>query len=79
MDELVYATEYEANEVLKTLRSLIEQYESTTVGDYYELSGLSSSYTDSKVGWTELPEDVPIEKQDKVYIIKLPPPKELKW
>lgn len=49
--EIILATRVEAEEVIKRLYDIIDQYETATVADLYELVGMTPNYTDAKWGW----------------------------
>ena len=53
-DEIVLASRTEAEEVIDRLFDLVSRYEAATVADLYELTGLSSTHSDHKWGWTDL-------------------------
>jgi hypothetical protein len=53
-DEIVLASRGEAEDVLDGLRMLIEEYESATVADLFDLVGASGNFTDSQWGWYDL-------------------------
>lgn len=61
----------EAEGVLDNLRSLIDQYGSASVADYYEMLGRTGSYTDNKWGWTSLG-SARIERVRNGFVIDLP-------
>lgn len=51
---IILATRAEAEEVIHRLVIALEQYESVSVADLYELLGMDSDYTDDNWGWTDL-------------------------
>jgi hypothetical protein len=53
-DEIIIPTRNEAEEVLDRMHDILSKYESVTVADLYELTGVSSAHTDHKWGWTDL-------------------------
>lgn len=53
-DEIILATRVEAEEVIDRLFDVVGKYEVATVSDLYDLVGITSSYTDSKWGWTDI-------------------------
>ena len=58
LDEIIIDNRGDAEKVLDGLFDYLETYEVVSVGDLYELLGLSSnsSYVDEKYGWTDLSE-----------------------
>ena len=52
--ELVIQSRAEADEVLERLFDILDKYETATVADLYELTGIAPSHTDHKWGWTSL-------------------------
>lgn len=71
--QLILSSREDAEMVVDTLREIIERYQVASVGDLYELLGLSSSYTDNKWGWTNLSE-ITIRQIREGYLIELPNP-----
>jgi len=70
-------------DAVDTLRAFLElsaEYQRVSVGDLYELSGISNDFTDSKFGWSE---DVlksatnPIVRIQNAWVIDLPTPVKL--
>jgi hypothetical protein len=53
-DEIIIPSRQEAEDVIDRLYDLIDSYETATVADLYELTGLASSHTDHTWGWTNL-------------------------
>jgi hypothetical protein len=71
-DEIILATRAEGEEVLDRLGDLIEQYEVATVGDLYDLLGITSQYTDAKWGWDDI-RDARVERvRSGGYLLDLP-------
>lgn len=52
--ELVIQSRGEAEEVLERLFDILNKYETVTVADLYELTGIAPTHTDHKWGWTDL-------------------------
>lgn len=53
--DIVLDSRAEAEEVLESLRDIIDQYGSASLADYHDLCDVSGgSYTDNKYGWTDL-------------------------
>lgn len=72
--EIVLESRAEAEGVLDALRDLIEQYDVATVADFYDLVGITGSYTDDKYGWANLRDARVIQIRDG-YLIELPSPR----
>lgn len=53
-DEIIIESRVEAEQVLESMFDILSKYESVTVADLYELTGVASSHTDHKWGWTDL-------------------------
>jgi hypothetical protein len=73
-DDIVINSRQEAEEVLGRLYDLISKYHSATVADLYELTGLQSSHTDHKWGWTALPGAAIGRVRGGGYLLDLPEP-----
>lgn len=54
VDDIVIPTRWEAEEVIDKLTSCIADYNYVSIGDFYELVGLPTNYTDYKYGWKDL-------------------------
>lgn len=61
----------EADEVLRRMDELIDEYQVVSVADLYDLVGVSSEYTDNKYGWTNL-QNASVERVRDGYRLKLP-------
>lgn len=72
-DNLVYGSRGEAEEVRDNMVELIYTYGQATVADLYDLSGITSEYTDHKYGWDELG-TAKIRRISEGYVIILPRP-----
>ena len=55
-DDILYRTRGDAEVVLAQMRELLEMYHNVSVGDLFDLSGISApnGYTDQKFGWKDL-------------------------
>lgn len=73
-DEIVISSRGEAEEVIDRLFDLISKYDSATVADLYELTGLSSTHTDHKWGWTDLRGASVGRVRGGGYLLDLPQP-----
>lgn len=72
-DEIVIATRVEADLVLQRMYDILEQYDTATVADLYELVGITPAYTDGKWGWSALP-GAGITRIREGYLLDLPKP-----
>lgn len=73
-DEIVLSSLTEAEDVIDRLFDLISRYESASVADLYELTGLKSSHTDHKWGWTDLRGASVSRLRNSGYLLDLPEP-----
>lgn len=76
-DEIIIPSRQEAEEVLDRLFDLISKYESVSVADLYELTGLQSSHTDHKWGWEDLRGASVGRIRGGGYLLNLPEPHSL--
>ena len=76
-DDIVIPSRQEAEEVLDRMYDLISKYESASVADLYELTGLKSDHTDYKWGWTELRGASVGRVRGGGYLLDLPEPEYL--
>lgn len=70
-DDIIFETRGEAEDVLMEMDELIEKYKMASVADFYDLVGISGSYTDNKYGWTDIRNASVVRIRDG-YLIKLP-------
>jgi hypothetical protein len=70
--ELLFASREEADTVLDTMASIIDQYEVVSVADLHELAGLPANHTDNKWGWTNLAQ-ARTQQTREGYVINFPP------
>lgn len=70
-----FDTRYEAEEVLDTLRDLLEEADDVSIADYYEIMGVSHTYMDRRYGWTNLSNAYVSKNRYGEYVINLPKPK----
>jgi hypothetical protein len=75
-DEVILPTRVEADEVIERLFDLVSQYEVATVGDLYDLLGVTGSYTDAKWGWFDL-RGAGVTRVRHGYLLDLPKPEPL--
>lgn len=53
-DEIILSSRVEADEVIDRLYDLVSKYDSASVADLYELTGVMSNHQDQRWGWTDL-------------------------
>lgn len=70
-DDVVLDNRGEAEEVLSRMDELIATYGLVSVADFYDLVGITGSYTDNKYGWTDIRNASVVRIRDG-YTIKLP-------
>lgn len=70
-DDILLETRGEAEEVLSHLVDLTEDYGMASVGDLYDLVGITSNFTDDKYGWENL-STATVERIRDGYLIHLP-------
>jgi hypothetical protein len=70
-EDIVVDTRGEAEDVITQMEAVIDTYGSVSVGDLYDLVGISGNYTDHKYGWTNLHNAQPVRVRDG-YMISLP-------
>lgn len=71
-DEIVIPDREEANQVLDELMLLVDEYGQATVGDYYDLVGVSSTHADRRWGWLDLKYSDVVRAKGGGYIVSLP-------
>lgn len=70
-DDIIIPSRGEAEDVLLRMKELIDKYDIASIGDLYDLVGISGNYTDNKYGWTDLSGAKVIPVRDG-YLLKLP-------
>lgn len=73
-DEIVLASRSEAEEVLDHMFDILSRYDSVSVADLYELTGIRSSHTDQTWGWTELRGSGVSRTRSGGFVLNLPEP-----
>jgi hypothetical protein len=53
-DDIILDTRREAQDVLEELDHLIHQYGQASIADFYDIVGVTSTFTDNKYGWTSI-------------------------
>ena len=70
-DDLIFESHSEASEVLTRMDELMETYHVVSVADFYELAGMSCSFTDHDYGWNDIRTANIVPVRDG-WVIKLP-------
>lgn len=76
-DDVVIPSRQEAEEVIDQLFDLVSRFGSASVADLYELTGVQSSHTDMKWGWTELRGAKAVRLRQGGFLLDLPEPEAL--
>ena len=72
-DDIVLATRGDAEEVLSNLVDLTVDYGQATVGDLYDLVGITAAFTDNNWGWISL-STATVARVREGYMLDLPKP-----
>lgn len=75
-DDIILETRVRAEQVLDDLIEACSKYQSVTVADLYDLVQITSVFTDSKWGWTDL-RGADITRVRNGYLLDLPKPEPL--
>lgn len=76
--DIVIPSRQEAEEVLERMFDIFSRYGTVTVSDLYELTGIQSSHTDNKWGWSSLRGSrVESMRGGRGYLVALPNPEPL--
>lgn len=70
-DDIILPTRGEAERVLDRLDESLIEYGTVSVGDLYDLVGITGSYTDYKYGWTDL-RPARTERVRDGYLLRMP-------
>ena len=70
--DIVLDSRAEAEEVLDSLRDIVDQYGQASLADYHDLCGVTGSYTDNKYGWTDLTRVSVSLVRGQGYVVDLP-------
>lgn len=74
IQNFIFDTSEEAEEVLKVMKEICAEYDMVTVLDLKDLLGIDNLYRDSKYAWNQANMDVArVEKTKKGYVIDIPP------
>lgn len=74
IDDIIFATEIEADTVLDRLYDLVQEYGMVSIADLHSLIGWSSSHTDQKWGWETLQGSGVQRVRGGGYAMNLPKP-----
>ena len=68
-----FTSKADADEVLRQMDAILDEYKIVTVVDLYDLVGVTGEYTDSKYGWTNL-RNATVGRGRDGYYLNLPKP-----
>ena len=68
-----FTSKVDAEEVLRQMDAIMDEYRLVTVSDFYDLVGESGEYTDAKYGWTNI-RNARVVRGRQGYYIELPKP-----
>jgi hypothetical protein len=69
--EIILESRAEAEKVVDGMRTILDQYDTVTVADLYDLVGFAASHIDHNWGWTSLPY-ISVRQTREGYVIDLP-------
>lgn len=70
-EDVSFESRGDAESVLDSMFELLDRYEMVSVGDLYDLAGMSGSYIDNKFGWTSL-RNASVKRTRDGYVLELP-------
>lgn len=72
-DDVIFETRGEAELVLDGMLEILNsEYKQVTVAEFYDLAGISTTFTDNKFGWTDLRGARVVGSASRGYYIDLP-------
>ena len=74
LNDVIFESRGEAEEVLSSLVDIVNDYEIATVADFYDLVGITGSFTDNKYGWPNFQGVTVSRARGGGYVINLPRP-----
>ena len=77
VDDIVYDSRGDADEVMASLLELISRYGAATVADLYDLVGMTAEHTDNRYGWESLGSARIVSVRGGGYALNLPVPKSI--
>lgn len=72
IDDILFETRAEAQEVLISLADIIDEYGSASIADFCDLCGVTEEYTDHKYGWTDVSKSTIESVRGGYFVINLP-------
>lgn len=75
-EELIFPSRMHAEQVVDEMLRLLEKFGTVTIGDFFDLAGVSTEFPDRTNGWRNLQGVVPIPR-DGGFILNLPRPERL--
>ena len=70
-DDIIIPNRGDAEAVLMGMDDLMKEYKVVSVADFYELVGVTGTYTDNNYGWTDI-SSAHVARVRDGYVIKLP-------
>lgn len=70
--DAIVDTRAEAEAALETLEAVIEQYDVVSVGDLFDIIGVTPEQTDYNYGWESIANASAVRLRDGRYMLKLP-------
>ena len=72
--EIILENRGQAERVIETLFSLVDEYQQATLVDLYSMVGITPAYTDEKYGWTSMEGSRVRAIRGNQYLLELPRP-----
>lgn len=72
IDDIIFETRAEAQEVLNSLADIIDEYGSASIADFCDLCGITEEYTDHKYGWSDVSKSTIEAVRGGGFVINLP-------
>lgn len=76
LDEIIFATQTEAEEVLQLLHRTVSTHKSASIADLYEIIGAAYNFDDLNWGWTNI-HGAGATRVSNGYQLDLPKPEQL--
>lgn len=70
-DDIIFDDRGDAELVLAQMDDILQHFDSVSVAELFEMTGLSSNYTDNKYGWTDL-RGASVRRVRNGYVLDLP-------
>lgn len=70
-DDVIIQSRGEAEDVLRTMDDIIDEYGAVSIADFNDLVGVTGKYTDNKYGWEDL-RDASVVRVRDGYMIRFP-------